>query len=207
MKNNSIIVMILNFLRKKSGYIVIASRNKLSCRLQKITKKTYAILCALLCISYNSFATNPNLPYIGTQSDAPYEANNKTGADAFNNGHLQNNTKLWGKDITSVIGNKLGYMTPNEEANKGGVWSGNKSSALTFGGIDKGIFVNKDYIEIKNNNLNLNLNSINNLKDGDISATSKDAINGSQLYQTNQQVNDNKAAADKAIADNKAAAD
>ncbi|EAS2000443.1 hypothetical protein AX334_24655, partial [Salmonella enterica] len=44
-----------------------------------------------------------------------------------------------------------------------------------------------------------------NLDNGDVSKNSSEAVTGNQLYQTNQTIESNKAAADKGIADNKAA--
>ena len=55
---------------------------------------------------------------------------------------------------------------------------------------DEGVKVNgKTYVS--DNGLNANDQKITNVADGDISATSKDAVNGSQLYKTNQEVANN----------------
>ena len=55
---------------------------------------------------------------------------------------------------------------------------------------DEGVKVNgKTYVS--DNGLNANDQKVTNVADGDISATSKDAVNGSQLYKTNQEVANN----------------
>ena len=55
---------------------------------------------------------------------------------------------------------------------------------------DEGVKVNgKTYVS--DNGLNANDQKVTNVADGDISATSKDAVNGSQLYRTNQEVANN----------------
>ena len=55
---------------------------------------------------------------------------------------------------------------------------------------DEGVKVNgKTYVS--DNGLNANEQKVTNVADGDISATSKDAVNGSQLYKTNQEVANN----------------
>lgn len=53
---------------------------------------------------------------------------------------------------------------------------------------DKGLSIG-DKTYVSKDGLNANDNKVTNVADGEISATSKDAVNGSQLHATNQQIN------------------
>ena len=93
---------------------------------------------------------------------------------------------------------KLDSVTTGQTVmNNDGLKVGDKVSvtkdAVTAGKTsisDEGVKVNgKTYVS--DNGLNANDQKVTNVADGDISATSKDAVNGSQLYKTNQEVANN----------------
>lgn len=114
-------------------------------------------------------ATDPSKPYIGSQTP--------DSSDGLNNGAIQGFSS-WGADVTGEMGNTLGYITPSNTANAGGVWAGDKAAALTFGNPKTGIFVDDSGAKIKNSDLDLTDNKVTNLKDG---VADKDAVNVSQL--------------------------
>ena len=101
------------------------------------------------------------------------------------------------KDIDVDTVKATTVTTGQTEMNNDGLKVGDKVSvtatAVTAGKIsisDEGVKVgNKTYIS--DNGLNANDQKVTNVAAGEISATSKDAVNGSQLYATNQEVVNN----------------
>ncbi|WP_129544091.1 YadA-like family protein [Serratia sp. 1D1416] len=134
----------------------------------KLNKINLFLVGAALCNS--TFAqTDVTMPYIGTQTS--------TKSDAYNNGSIQD-TERWGKGVTDVMGGSFGYVTPTNDSQKGGLWAGNKAAAVTYGGTDTGVFVDKEGVKIKKSDLDVTGNAIKNVKDG---VDNNDAVNVSQL--------------------------
>ncbi|MEQ5153437.1 hemagglutinin, partial [Providencia rettgeri] len=118
--------------------------------------------------------TDTSKPYVGTQTP--------TSSNGVNNGSVQNFAP-WGANVTGEMGDSLGYITPSNTANTGGVWAGNKAAALTFGNAQTGFFADSSGAQVKNSNLNLTGNKVTNLSDG---VADKDATNVSQLKKSAQ---------------------
>ena len=84
-----------------------------------------------------------------------------------------------GKSVTYALAQDIDV---NSVKAKNGVTIGSGNNATTITSNDKGLnLVGKDGAET----------NINNVKDADLNSTSKQAVNGSQLYTTNVQVNKN----------------
>ena len=115
------------------------------------------------------------------------ETTNKDGGKEYNVA-LKNNIDLG--DNGSV---KTGQTVMNNDGLKVGDKVSVTAAAVTAGKTsisDEGVKVgDKTYISA--DGLNANDQKVTNVADGDISATSKDAVNGSQLYKTNQEVANN----------------
>ncbi|RYC43356.1 hypothetical protein DEH81_12630, partial [Pectobacterium zantedeschiae] len=79
------------------------------------------------------------------------------------------------------MGDKFGYITPDNSATKGGLWAGDKASGITYGDVNTGVFVDKDGAKIKNTDLDVTGNTIKNLKNG---VNDGDAVNVSQLNES-----------------------
>lgn len=115
------------------------------------------------------------------------EDKNADGGKEYNVA-LKNNIDLGDKGSVTT-----GQTVMNNDGLKVGKDVSVTATAVTAGKTsisDEGVKVNgKTYVS--DNGLNANDQKVTNVADGDISATSKDAVNGSQLYKTNQEVANN----------------
>ena len=115
----------------------------------------------------------------------------------------EDTNKDGGKEYNVALKNKIdlgdngsvttGQTVMNNDGLKVGKDVSVTAAAVTAGKTsisDEGVKVgDKTYISA--DGLNANDQKVSNVADGDISATSKDAVNGSQLYKTNQEVANN----------------
>ncbi len=108
--------------------------------------------------------------------------------------------ELGGKEYTVALKKDItldSVTTGNTVMNKDGLKVGDKVSvtkdAVTAGSTsisNDGLKVG-DKTYVSSNGLNANSQKVTNVADGEVSATSKDAVNGSQLHATNEQVINN----------------
>ncbi|MDR0217550.1 MAG: YadA-like family protein [Enterobacteriaceae bacterium] len=118
-------------------------------------------------------ATDANKPYIGAQTETGW-------SNGDNNGVLQN-LAPWGSNVTNVMGKRLGYITPGNTTGEGGLWAGDKAAAVTYGSADKGVFVDKNGVQIRNTDLDVTGHQIHGVKAGE---KDDDAVNVSQLKES-----------------------
>ncbi|MBI0472093.1 hypothetical protein F6Q00_15875 [Pectobacterium parmentieri] len=132
-------------------------------------KLSIALVCSALC---SSAIAATDMPYIGMQT--------RNTADAYNDGSIRS-VEHWGSGVSDAMGDKFGYITPDNSVTKGGLWAGDKASGITYGDVNTGVFVDKDGAKIKNTDLDVTGNTIKNLKDG---VNDGDAVNVSQLNES-----------------------
>lgn len=167
-------------------------------RQRKVSSNKTALVVALAALGFggSAFATDDNKPYIGWQSGTTDACVNdaRTSFDPT--------CEPWGSQMSGVAGSNFAYMTAKNGIDQGGLWTGSASSGLWFGNGPSGtnrIVVDANGTTISGttvkfsstNGVDVTSSKILNLGAGTISSSSADAVNGSQLYTTNQNVAQN----------------
>ncbi|HEY4350463.1 MAG TPA: YadA-like family protein [Paraburkholderia sp.] len=126
-----------------------------------------------------------------------YEYNGKDYCSSSANTPFWSGCAMWGSGVTNFTGPDIAYLAGAKDITKGGVWAANNNAGLWFGGGPTGtasgtsrIVVDAGGATIQGGTIdllstagvNVSNKKVLNVAAGTVSATSTDAVNGSQLY-------------------------
>jgi trimeric autotransporter adhesin len=188
-------------MNKSTGTYVAAGENAKSKGKSSKNKLATGLASASMAISAAAAMLSPvegsaqNVAYIGSESD---------GKDSCSrDGGNMKTCAPWASDFTNVSGTRFSYLTSKDGMDEGGVWAGNLSSGMFFGNgpagmnavvLDaNGTTISGTNLTLKSTNgIDVTSSKIVNVAAGDAtSATSTDAVNGGQLFATNENVKAN----------------
>ncbi len=134
--------------------------------------------------------TNGNVTATGTVSGSDFKAGDVTinkGGDGYVEG-LKNTS--WDSKLTDKDAKDGGYKGSTKAATESQLQQA-MAGTVQYDRDDKGNVTNKITLNTTKNGDKVTYTTITNVADGKVDKDSKDAVNGSQLWATNQQVNQN----------------